>query len=122
MLTFVTLAALSIAVIVFLNVLSIPGRKSSPIASPRERGDAARILKMKGPERPRICPVCGTLLTIDEYLIAAIAPEVGQGQKRQAHIYGCPHCYITGGVNLTRFTQLNPEELTPRKEAHVHSS
>ena len=52
-----------------------------------------------GTLRPRICPLCGTLLSPDDYLVAALSEEI-QGIKRQAHIYGCTYCYATDGVNL----------------------
>lgn len=86
------------------------------------RLNVARALNMKASERPRLCPVCGTLLTQEEYLIAAIFPDLGPTQKRQAHIYGCPHCYLTGGVNPTRLTRVSPEEFISEKETNVRSS
>lgn len=119
MLTFVTIAALALALIVFLNALNLPtsaGAKKSPanIEKPVTL-DTARILRMKAAERPRICPVCGTPLSQDEYLIAAIFPDPGPNQKRQAHIYGCRHCYVSGGVNLTR---VHPETLAEQPNVH----
>ncbi len=119
MMTFVTLAALALAFIVFLNALNLPSPKK-PAASLQTAPptvNAGKALRMKGPERPRICPVCGTPLGVDEYLIAAIFPDPGPNQKRQAHIYGCAHCYVTGGVNLTR---IHPDTLV--EHSHVSSS
>lgn len=44
--------------------------------------------------RPRICPVCGTMLRKDEYLYASISEYINSEGKRQAHIYGCKYCYL----------------------------
>ena len=52
-----------------------------------------------GLPRPRICPLCGTVLSHEDYLVAAISEQI-EGLKRQAHIYGCPYCFETDGVNL----------------------
>ena len=111
MLTFVTLAALSIAVIVFLNFLNLSSGKApvQPAAS-GQRLDAAKVLRMPAQNRPRICPVCGTVLGPEDYLMASIFPEPGPEKKRQAHIYGCVHCYATEGVNL-RLKKMDPDLL-----------
>ncbi|MCE9597721.1 MAG: hypothetical protein K8S54_07115 [Spirochaetia bacterium] len=122
MMTFVTLAALAAALIFFLNVINMPRGRSLPSKQEPPRLNVARALSMKASERPRLCPVCGTLLNQEEYLIAAIFPDPGPNQKRQAHIYGCPHCYLTGGVNPTRLTRVSPEEFISEKETHARSS
>jgi cytidyltransferase-like protein len=83
--------------------------------SPVGADDVVVVGHMKAAERPRICPVCGTPLSQDEYLIAAIFPDLGPNQKRQAHIYGCRHCYVSGGVNLTR---VHPETLAEQPNVH----
>lgn len=101
MLVFVTLAALSIAVIVFLNFLNLPGAPKDNATAPVARLDAGKVLRMPPQNRPRICPVCGTLLAPSDYLLASIFPDPGPERKRQAHIYGCVHCCATEGVNLS---------------------
>lgn len=110
MLLFVTLAAVSIAVIVFLNFLNLPSGKAAVQPSAPARLDASRVLRMPAQDRPRICPVCGTVLGPQDYLMAAIFPDPGPQKKRQAHIYGCVHCYATEGVNL-RLKKMDPQIL-----------
>lgn len=105
--TLLTIAGFLIAVIVFLNMLSAgdskgksPNRSTGDGLPPRlDNGKVLRQKEEAGP-RPRICPVCGTMLSQDDYLIAAMEPDPGAGKKRRAQIYGCPFCYTTGGVNL----------------------
>ncbi len=103
MLTLVAVAGLCLAVIVFLNMLSpsalqpaggtIRKRKSNGDGEDPPRLDARKVLNMApGPQRPRICPVCGTLLSQTDYLYAALEPEPKTERKRQAHIYGCAYC------------------------------
>ena len=110
MLLFVTLAALSIAVIVFLNFLNLPSNKAAAQTAAPARLDASRVMRMPSQDRPRICPVCGTVLGPQDYLMASIFPDPGPDKKRQAHIYGCVHCYATEGVNL-RLKKMDPEIL-----------
>ncbi len=115
------LAGIIIGVVIFLNFLSAGNDARAILQSARKKPqpgsdtppvfDAGKVLrKSAGVARPRICPVCGTALTRSEYLIAALEPEPGDGRKRQAHIYGCPHCYSTGGVNLEQreLTKMEP--------------
>lgn len=53
----------------------------------------------KEPEkRLRICPICGTILSDKDYLIAAFEPVKDPTQKRRVNIYGCPYCITTDGV------------------------
>lgn len=114
MLLFVTLAALSIAAIVFLNFLNLPtARPAASPAQPAARLDAAKVLRMPSEVRPRICPVCGTVLGSQDYLMASIFPDPGPDRKRQAHIYGCVHCYATEGVNLS-LKRMDPDLLEGR--------
>ncbi|MCB1139211.1 MAG: hypothetical protein KDK23_10670 [Leptospiraceae bacterium] len=109
MLTLVAVAGLCLAVIVFLNMLSpsalqpaggeLHKKRSGSNNEDPPRLDAKRVLKMEpGPQRPRICPVCGTLLGQTDYLFAALEPEPKTERKRQAHIYGCPYCLDQDGV------------------------
>ena len=101
--TIAYILGITIAVTIFLNLLSTKdflkkadkkGKKDPEIL------DARKVFQMKSNvPRPRICPVCGTLLNQEEYLIASIEPE-REGQKRQAHIYGCKYCFTTDGVNI----------------------
>lgn len=61
-------------------------------------------------KRLRICPICGTILNKNDYLIAAFEPvEVAQ-KKRKVHIYGCPYCFTTDGVNLNK-QKIDPSDL-----------
>jgi hypothetical protein len=113
MLTFISIAGFTVALIVFLNLLSAgekgANRSGIGFQAPNrpEQNGAGRILRQApSQKRPRICPVCGTPLTEKEYLIASIAPEL-PGQKREAHIYGCPHCFMTDGVN-TKLSKMEP--------------
>lgn len=117
MLTFVSIAALGIAVIVFLNFLSqaTPEGKTNK-GYDRDnppRLNARRVFEAE-PEpdrpRPRICPICGTLLDQTEYLMASIEPE-RPGRKRQAHIYGCRYCFTTEGVNLEKRPKIKQVDL-----------
>ena len=108
MMTLLSLAGFLVAIVIFLNLLSAGSPGSSKDGTGEKgnlppRGNHAALLKQSpeaGP-RPRICPVCGTLLGKDDYLIAAMEPDPGAGKKRRAQIYGCPFCYVSGGVNLT---------------------
>jgi len=115
MLTFVTLVGLGIAIIVFLNFLQTgsPSAASAKSGSERPRVDPRRIkeTRKKWDEnpplpRPRICPLCGTMLEQHEYLLAALEPEPVGNRKRQAQIYGCPYCITNDGVSKSRSKQL----------------
>jgi len=120
MLTLVAVAGLCLAVIVFLNMLSpsalqpasgtMHKKKGQPDQDP-PRLDAKKVLNMDpGPQRPRICPVCGTLLSQTDYLYAALEPEPKTERKRQAHIYGCPYCLDQDGVarNKKSIAEIEP--------------
>ncbi|MDH5657364.1 MAG: hypothetical protein OEZ34_15740 [Spirochaetia bacterium] len=101
--TIAYILGLVVAVTIFLNLLSAKEslkKKEKKEKKDPEILDAKKVFQMKSDRpRPRICPVCGTLLNQDEYLLASIEPEK-EGQKRQAHIYGCKYCFTTDGVNL----------------------
>lgn len=108
--TLVSIIGFVIAITVFLNLLSArESLRASPANIPNDPAvlDPQKVFRMdKEKPRPRICPVCGTMLDQTEYLIASIEPEI-KGQKRQAHIYGCRHCFATDGVNL-KLSKLEP--------------
>ena len=109
--TIAYILGIGIAVTIFLNLLSAKDSLKKTQKKEKPEGpeilDAKKVFQMKTDRpRPRICPVCGTLLNQDEYLIAAIEPE-REGQKRQAHIYGCKYCFTTDGVNL-QLTRMEP--------------
>ena len=119
MLTLVAVAGLCLAVIVFLNMLSPTAlqpaegslRKKTSMSEKPPRLNAKKVLQMDpGPDRPRICPVCGTLLSQTDYLFAALEPEPKTERKRQAHIYGCPYCLDSDGVVRTgkKVTEIEP--------------
>ncbi|MFN3605226.1 MAG: hypothetical protein ACK4UJ_11015 [Leptonema sp. (in: bacteria)] len=61
-------------------------------------------------KRLRICPICGTILSEKEYLIAAFEPLEHPQKKRKVQIYGCIYCFTTDGVNLKK-DQLDPSDL-----------
>ncbi|MBI3394784.1 MAG: hypothetical protein HY042_03005 [Spirochaetia bacterium] len=107
MMTFVTLVGVAIAVTAFLYLLSAgspkPAQKGGNVSSGPVILDPRKVYARKEGDIPmRVCPVCGAVLTQEEYLIAALGPEVPEGHKRQAQIYGCPHCYTRGIGGLTR--------------------
>lgn len=107
MMLFLTLVGIGLALVIFLNGLQAADKTRRPSKNdePRDRPvlDAKKVLKMPpGELRPRTCPVCGTMLGPKDYLIAALEPEPKTERKRQAHIYGCPFCFESGGVNTTR--------------------
>jgi hypothetical protein len=114
MMTLLSLAGLIIGVVIFLNLLQAKekvdriGKPEAPAASGASgaasvKGGSGRL--PAAPQR-RICPVCRTGLTQEEYLICAMDSDLGENRKRQVHIYGCRHCFLTDGVNLARYEQL----------------
>jgi len=110
MLTLVSITGFVIAIIIFLNIINAREKIRQPVSQPDIRYDVKKVYSQTNAhiEKPRICPVCGTSLSRKEYLIAALEPEVN-GKKRRAHIYGCPHCFTTEGVNINaRFNKLEP--------------
>lgn len=108
MMTILTLAGISISIIVFLNLLSTKDSLRRPRPDNAQNREPARVdprkfLKQDNQgRRLRVCPLCGTVLNTDEFLFAAISPETGDGRKRQAQIYGCRYCYATEGINLEK--------------------
>jgi hypothetical protein len=112
MMLFLTLVGIGLALVLFLNVLQVTDKPRRPSQEQsRARVDAKKVLQMPPDEpRPRICPVCGTLLGPEDYLIAALEPQPKTERKRQAHIYGCPYCFETDGVNTKQrqFTHIQP--------------
>lgn len=110
-----SIAGLIVAVVLFLNLLQARDKvdrfgEPEPEGALAGGGGADRIQKKNGATRTaasrRICPVCKTGLRQDEYLICAMDEDLGPGTRRQVHIYGCPHCFLTDGVNLARYEQL----------------
>ena len=67
---------------------AVPG--SSPLNETKIKGAS---INFAGTEIKRRCPVCRMPLEDDEYLVCAMGPDLGQNQKRQAHIYGCKNCF-----------------------------
>ena len=116
MMTFVSLIGLAAAVIIFLNLLQAKEgveRIGKP-APPRLKEDSRDAADLKDRARMRrICPVCRTGLTTEEYLICAMEPEDGSAnrRKRQVQIYGCVHCFATDGVNMNRFEKIRDLEV-----------
>ncbi len=118
---FLSVIGVIIGFVVFINFISagddlkraINGKGSKGNNnSERPRLDAGKVLRNNsdtGQPRPRICPVCGTLLDQSEYLLASIEPG-DDNRKRQAHIYGCKYCFTTSGVNLNKekITSIEP--------------
>jgi len=113
MLTFISVAGFLLAVVVFLNILQTGTAKTVPAApgsfshhgrtrpGVKAGPDVGRVLREMKPDvqRPRICPVCGTMLSQEHFLYAAMEPEPSTNRKRQVQIYGCPFCYDSDGVN-----------------------
>jgi hypothetical protein len=117
MMTFVALIGLAAAVIIFLNLLQAKdsiSRIGKPPA-PRVKLDSRDAEDLKDRARMRrICPVCRTGLTSEEYLICAMEPEdpaPGARRRRQVQIYGCVHCFATDGVNLQRYEKIKDLEI-----------
>lgn len=119
MMTLLGLAGLVIAAVVFLNLLQARDRmERGPLPSfagaaglePGQQKTEENKRLRAAPER-RICPVCRTGLTREEYLICAMDVDRGPQQKRQVHIYGCPHCFLTDGVNMARYEKLSDAEM-----------
>lgn len=109
MTTLLTLGGLAIGILIFLNLLHSKARFEGMDLSTNEdnavrgvRKDGSTRVKRTLANAPsrRICPVCRTPLTPDEYLLCAMDRENKEARKRQVHIYGCPHCFITDGVNV----------------------
>ena len=106
MMTFVTLLGFVIGILIFINLIHAKAHLDGMDLSLDEdkqkrahrKGKSHRVLA-DAPNR-RICPVCRTGLTQDEYLLCAMQPDPGNGAKRQVHIYGCPHCFLSDGVNI----------------------
>ena len=118
MLVLVSLIGFIVATIFILNMFSAADsfkriKEPETKNAKRERVDVKKHLKRAAESdkpRLRVCPVCGTVLTSEEYLIAALDPVEREGAKRRANIYGCPHCFSTNGVNLNQenFTSIEP--------------
>ena len=109
----VALAGVFLGLIIFVNLMPAgKGIKKENSKNP-ENLDPAKVLRASGKVRPRICPVCGSLLDKQDFLYAALSPDPGPGRKRQAQIYGCRHCFSTDGVNLEnqKIGKLGSEEL-----------
>ncbi len=120
-----TLAGLVLGVTVFLYFLSaVNGGKKPQQRTDEPQGvDPASIYKKRrsaaaGQPLPRVCPVCGSFLSKTEYLVAALGPDPGEGRKRQAQIYGCPHCY---GDLSPGMTVLDAPGTNSQKEASKSS-
>lgn len=107
MMTFITLLGFVVGILIFINLIhakaSLDGIDLSLDEDKRKRearkGRASKVI-CDAPSR-RICPVCRTGLTQEEYLLCAMQPDPGDGSRRQVHIYGCPHCYLSDGVNTS---------------------
>jgi hypothetical protein len=114
MMTLLSLAGLIIGVVVFLNLLQAKdkvdriGKPETPPApgAAGVSGSQNGVGRLPAAPQRRICPVCRTGLTQEEYLICAMDSDPGENRKRQVHIYGCRHCFLTDGVNLARYEQL----------------
>ncbi|MDR3342710.1 MAG: hypothetical protein LBT14_07985 [Treponema sp.] len=70
-----------------------PGRRVKTAAFPAVKGE--RLMHIRGcpsclvGKQPRICPVCGAMLTLDEILIAKM---VERPDHTHVHILGCTRC------------------------------
>ncbi len=105
-----TILGLLIAVLVILYLLDFMDKSKGGVNIVKNEPKTAESLKRainktlkenqaKAPEqRLRICPICGTILSEKDYLIAAFEPIKDPTQKRRVNIYGCPYCITTDGV------------------------
>ena len=105
MVTFVTVCGVLFTIGFFLYALSAVDNRSldkkEKIRKAKDdlfRGADPRKVYSKdwNPDvpRPRLCPVCGTMLRKDEFLYAAISSKINSEGKKQAQIYGCKYCYL----------------------------
>lgn len=108
MTTVLSIAGFAIAIVIFLNLLHAKDTIKEAAQSDEEkaaqeerRSEARRVLKTASSRR--MCPVCRTGLTREEYLICAMDENRGINSKRQVHIFGCPHCFTTDGVNFKKY-------------------
>lgn len=98
---FLTIIGICSALLIFLHLIRLKENVSNLVSfkEPIEKLKTDKI-QFKQLDTQRVCPICRTGLLSDEYLICAMAPETNNGKSRQVHIYGCHHCFTTGGVNL----------------------
>lgn len=108
MTTIITLFGLAIGFLIFVNLLHTKAKIEGQDLSVEEQDSPLNLLKNKKKSRVlenapnrRICPICKTVLLQEEYLLCAMEPERKNNVRRQVHIYGCPHCFITSGVNVS---------------------
>ncbi|MCS7204214.1 MAG: hypothetical protein NZ853_00790 [Leptospiraceae bacterium] len=118
---FVTIFGILISVLVILYFLDIVDKtkhrnivKNEPITSESLRRAINKTLK-ENQQKPtekrlRICPICGTILNKNDYLIAAFEPIDDPRKKRKVHIYGCPYCLASDGVIKSK-EKIHPDEL-----------
>lgn len=98
MTTLFTLFGFCGAFLLFLYLLRIKDAMKRLIKNTVPRDSNERKFKERGlqfaaREIKRRCPLCRMPLADDEYLVCAMGPDLGQTQKRQAHIYGCKNCF-----------------------------
>ncbi len=113
-LTLLSIAGIAIAVVVFLNLINAGGHNAKVANAPdlprvNVRRHLQKTAETKHP-RLRVCPLCGTVLDRTDYLFASFSEAPPSLGRRQAHIYGCRHCYATDGVNvgMGRMTGVDP--------------
>ncbi len=104
-----TILGLLISVLVILYILQLFDvkkdnniiRKESKTPESLQRAIKKTIKENQNKEpeeRLRICPICGTILSKTDYLIAAFEPMDDPTKKRRVNIYGCIYCFTSDGV------------------------
>ena len=72
------------------------GELVSSAAFPSTKGSKDRLMHIKGcvycleGDRKRVCPVCGTVLEVNEILVARLFKRTGR--RSHIHVIGCTHC------------------------------
>lgn len=122
MVTFVTITGVLLTAAFFLYALSAVDNqsldkkeKSRKQKEDNQRtGDPRKVYSKEwNPNlpRPRICPMCGAMLSKNEFLYAAISAYTNFEGKKQAQIYGCKYCYLIIERGFSELPKEPEEEL-----------
>lgn len=121
MMLIISILGLLIGVLVVLHILDLLNKtKTSNIVrnEPKTPESLQRAInktlkenqQKESEKRLRICPICGTILSQTDYLIAAFEEVKDPNKKRRVHIYGCPYCIVNDGVIKTK-DKIDPSHL-----------
>jgi hypothetical protein len=78
------------------------GEQVKTVAFPSASGGIDRLMYIKGCHSclnsniPRRCPVCGSVLSLEDYLVARMFER--SKRKNHIHVLGCNHCKKVGNV------------------------